>query len=92
MKTLDTTNLLDQISVIRVQLDELEREIRESLPQPEEKPPVVSMEQVRSIMAEKWSLGKKEELRNLLAQYGVTRLVEVAPENYAKLAEDVEKL
>lgn len=37
MNTIDTTTILDQISVIRVQLDELEREIRESLPK-EEKP------------------------------------------------------
>ena len=91
MKTIDTQNILDQISVIRVQLDELEREIRESLPK-EEKPPVVSMAQVRSLMAEKWSQGKREELRAVLAKYGAKRLSEVGAEQYPQLAEDVEQL
>ena len=91
MNTIDTTTILDQISVIRVQLDELEREIRESLPK-EEKPPVVSMAQVRSLMAEKWSLGKRDELRAVLAKYGAKRLSEVEAEFYTQLAEDVNKL
>ena len=84
-------NILDQIQVIRVQLDELEREVRESLPK-EEKGSVVSMAQVRAMMAEKWSQGKRDELRAVLAKYGSRKLSEVAPENYAKLAEDVERL
>ena len=92
MKTIDTQNILDQISVIRVQLDELEREIRESLPKDEEKTPVVSMEQVRSMMAEKWSQGKRDELRAVLAKYGAKRLSEVGAEQYPQLAEDVEQL
>ena len=85
-------NILDQIQVIRVQLDELEREVRESLPKEEEKGSVVSMAQVRAMMAEKWSQGKRDELRAVLAKYGSRKLSEVAPENYAKLAEDVERL
>lgn len=85
-------NILDQIQVIRVQLDELEREVRESLPKEEEKGTVVSMAQVRVMMAEKWSQGKRDELRAVLAKYGSRKLSEVAPENYAKLAEDVERL
>lgn len=85
-------NILDQIQVIRVQLDELEREVRESLPKEEERGTVVSMAQVRVMMAEKWSQGKRDELRAVLAKYGSRKLSEVAPENYAKLAEDVERL
>lgn len=85
-------NILDQIQVIRVQLDELEREVRESLPKEEEKGSVVSMAQVRAMMAEKWSQGKRDELRAVLAKYGSRKLSEVAPENYVKLAEDVERL
>ena len=33
-------NLIDQLQVIRVQLDELEKEIRGMMPEKEEKPPV----------------------------------------------------
>lgn len=50
------------------------------------------MAQVRSLMAEKWSLGKRDELRAVLAKYGAKRLSEVEAEFYAKLAEDVNKL
>lgn len=92
MNTINANNLLDQIQVIRVQLDELEREVREFLPKEEEKGSVVSMAQVRAMMAEKWSQGKRDELRAVLAKYGSRKLSEVAPEDYAKLAEDVEKL
>ena len=92
MNTIDANNLLDQISVIRIQLDELEKEIRETIPKPEEKPPVVSMEQIRSMMAEKWSLGKRDELRNLLAKYGARKLIEVAADDYKDLMEDVSRL
>ena len=92
MNTIDANNLLDQISVIRIQLDELEKEIRETIPKPEEKPPVVAMEQIRSMMAEKWSLGKRDELRNLLAKYGARKLIEVAADDYKDLMEDVSRL
>ena len=37
MNTIVANNLLDQIQVIRVQLDELEKEVRESLPKEEER-------------------------------------------------------
>ena len=92
MKTLDATNLLDQIQVIRVQLDELEKEVRESLPKEEEKVSVVSMAQVRALMAEKWSQGRKDELRAVLAKYGAKKLSDVGAEQYPQLAEDVSKL
>ena len=92
MNTIDANNLLDQIQVIRVQLDELEKEVRESLPKEEEKVSVVSMAQVRALMAEKWSQGKKDELRAVLAKYGAKKLSEVEAEQYPQLAEDVSKL
>lgn len=50
-------NILDQLAVIRVQLDELEKEIRGMMSEKEEKPPV-TMADVRRLMAEKWNLGK----------------------------------
>ena len=92
MNTNDTQTILDQIQVIRVQLDELEKEVRESFPKEEEKVSIVSMAQVRAMMAEKWSQGKRDELRAVLAKYGAKKLSDVGTENYAQLAEDVEQL
>ena len=63
-------NLIDQLAVIRVQLDELEKEIRQMMTQKEEEKPPVTMADVRGLMAEKWNLGKRSEVRSLLAEYG----------------------
>lgn len=84
-------NLIDQLQVIRVQLDELEKEIRGMMPEKEEKPPV-TMADVRGLMAEKWNLGKKDEVRSLLAAYGAQKLTDVLPEHYEELAEKIEAL
>lgn len=84
-------NLIDQLQVIRVQLDELEKEIRGMMPEKEEKPPV-TMADVRRLMAEKWNLGKKDEVRNILAAYGAQKLTEVPPGHYEELAEKIEAL
>lgn len=84
-------NLIDQLAVIRVQLDELEKEIRGMMPEKEEKPPV-TMADVRRLMAEKWNLGKKDEVRSLLAAYGAQKLTDVLPGHYEELAEKIEAL
>lgn len=85
-------NILDQLAVIRVQLDELEKEIRGMMtPKEEEKSPV-TMADVRGLMAEKWNLGKRDEVRSLLAEYGAKKLTEVSPEHYEELAEKIEAL
>lgn len=79
-------NLIDQLQVIRVQLDELEKEIRGMMtPKEEEKPPV-TMADVRRLMAEKWNMGKRDEVRSLLASYGARKLTDVSPEYYEELA------
>ena len=44
------------------------------------------------MMAEKWSQGKRDELRAVLAKYGAKKLSDVGAESYAQLAEDVEQL
>ena len=85
-------NILDQLAVIRVQLDELEKEIRQMMtPKEEEKPPV-TMADVRGLMAEKWNLGKRDEVRSLLAEYGAKKLTEVSPGHYEELAGKIEAL
>ena len=84
-------NLIDQLAVIRVQLDELEKEIRGMMPEKEEKPPV-TMAHVRWLMAEKWNLGKRDEVRSLLAAYGAQKLTDVSPGHYEELAEKIAAL
>ena len=84
-------NILDQLQVIRVQLDELEKEIREKMPEKEEKPPL-TMGDVRGLMAEKWNQGKRNEVRSILAAYGARKLTDVSPEHYADLAQKIEAL
>lgn len=85
-------NLIDQLQVIRVQLDELEKEIRGMMTQKEEEKPSVTMADVRRLMAEKWNLGKRDEVRSLLAAYGAQKLTEVSPKHYEELAEKIEAL
>lgn len=85
-------DIIDQLAVIRVQLDELEKEIRGMMtPKEEEKPPV-TMADVRRLMAEKWNLGKRDEVRSLLAAYGAQKLTDVSPGHYEELAEKIEAL
>ena len=50
------------------------------------------MADVRRLMAEKWNLGKKDEVRSLLAAYGAQKLTDVLPEHYEELAEKIEAL
>ena len=85
-------NILDQLAVIRVQLDELEKEIRGMMTQKEEEKPPVTMADVRGLMAEKWNLGKRSEVRSLLAEYGAQKLTDVSPGHYEELAEKIEAL
>ena len=49
-------NLIDQLAVIRVQLDELEKEIRGMMTQKEEEKPLVPKPAVGGLMEEKWNL------------------------------------
>ena len=84
-------NLIDQLQVIRVQLDEIEKEIREKIPEKKEQP-LLTMGDVRGLMAEKWSQGKRNEVRSILAAYGAQKLTDVSPEHYADLAQKIEAL
>lgn len=85
-------NLIDQLQVIRVQLDELEKEIRQMMTQKEEEKPPITMADVRRLMAEKWNLGKRDEVRSLLTAYGAQKLTDVSPGHYEELAEKIEAL
>lgn len=50
----------------------------------------ITLETVRSVLAEKSQQGKTSEIRELIAKYGGTKLSDVPTENYADLLQDSE--
>lgn len=54
--------------------------------------PVVTLEQVRSVLAEKSAAGKRVEVQTLIQKYGATKLSAISPDNYASLLADAEVL
>ena len=61
--------------------------------QPEKpKAPVVSIDQVRAVLAEKSGQGKTKEVKALLYKYDAGKLSGVKPEDYPALMEEAQKL
>lgn len=62
-------------------------------PQPE-KPmaPVITIDQVRAVLAEKSGQGKTKEVKALLYKYDAGKLSGVKPEDYPALMEEAQKL
>ena len=54
--------------------------------------PVLTLEQVRAVLADKSRKGHTTEIRTLLQKYSATKLSEVDPTNYKSLLADVEVL
>ena len=54
--------------------------------------PVVTLEQVRSVLAEKSAAGHRAEVQALIQKYGATKLSAISPDDYASLLADVEVL
>ena len=62
-------------------------------PQPEKpKAPVITIDQVRAVLAEKSVQGKRKEVQALIIKYGAERLSDIAPEHYASLLAEAEGL
>jgi len=61
-----------------------------STQKPEEK--AVTLEQVRSVLAEKSHDGFTAEVRGLLEKYGASKLSQIAPSKYADLLAEAEAL
>ena len=62
-------------------------------PQPEKpKTPVITIDQVRAVLAEKSGLGKTKEVKALLYKYDAGKLSGVKPEDYPALMEEAQKL
>lgn len=54
--------------------------------------PVVTIEQVRAVLAEKSQAGLTGEVRKLLGSYGADKLSAVSPDRYAELIEAAKNL
>ena len=63
----------------------------EAKPAVEEKPSI-SMEQVRSVLAEKSQAGHTAEVRAIIGKYGASRLSEIDAKDYAAVLKDAEEL
>ena len=58
---------------------------------PEEKP-VLTLEQIRAVLADKSRAGHTAAIRDLLQKYGASKLSQVDPKNYEALLRDAEVL
>lgn len=65
--------------------------VQKATPSPP-KEPMVTLEQVRSVLAEKSHDGKTEAVRELLQKYGAPKLSSVDPKHYPALLKDAEVL
>ena len=54
--------------------------------------PVLTLEEVRAVLAEKSRKGHTAEIRSLLQKYGADKLSQLAPANYKALLAEVEVL
>jgi len=61
-------------------------------PAPTEPAPVVTLVQVRARLSELSSEGKKEAIKKLMADFGVSKLTEVPEEKYGELMSAAEEL
>ena len=68
-------------------------DVRETEPVPEEaEKPKVTFEQVRAALAKKSQMGYTSAVKNLVENYGVERLSDIKPENYAEILEQAEMI
>lgn len=68
-------------------------DFQQPTPQPEKpKVPVITIDQVRAVLAEKSGQGKTKEVKALLYKYDAGKLSGVKPEDYPALMEEAQRL
>lgn len=68
-------------------------DVHEAEPVTEEaEKPKVTFEQVRAALAKKSQMGYTSAVKNLVENYGVERLSDIKPENYAEILEQAEMI
>lgn len=71
-------------------LSETPKAIEEKSPKKDE--PVISLEKVRGVLAQKSQAGFTAEVREIISKYGASRLSEIDPKDFKAVIEDAEGL
>lgn len=94
----DLRTLSDSVQAVCTAVTEGLSEEQEQKPKAiEEKPvqeekPAISLEKVRSVLAEKSQAGHTAEVRAIIGKYGASRLSEIDAKDYAAVLKDAEEL
>lgn len=80
------TNAIDGLTAL------FKESIAESSEPEMPKPALVTLEQVRGILADKSREGHTEAIRELLIKHGGSKLSEISPDRYPELLKDAEGL
>ena len=83
----DVANWLTEMFSTTTAVDETQKSEPVSPPEP-----VLTLEQVRAVLADKSRMGFTAEIRSLLQKYGAAKLSGIDPANYKALVADAEVL
>lgn len=91
LKTADDLSLLaDSVRALCSVLADSPQEAEK--PKPEKKAPAITLEKVRSVLAEKSRDGFTTEVREIIQSFGAERLSEIDPANYEAVLKKAEVL
>ena len=85
---------IDELRNTALIINEIADELAEKFGDVEKKEakPALTLEEVRTVLAEKSRNGFTAEIKELLKKYGASKLSEVDPKNYEALLKDTEEL
>ncbi|WP_449460503.1 DNA ligase [Streptococcus suis] len=87
----DLDQQISQLSDIKADLESLFNDTENILTN-ESKEPVITLEEVRAVLADKSRLGFTQDIKHLITEFGATKLSEVKPQDYATLLKKAEEL
>ena len=88
--SLDLEELRKCVTIINEIVDGLESAFSSSTEKPKEEKKSVTLEEVRSVLAEKSRAGKTAEVKELLTKFGVNKLSELDASKYDELLKETE--
>jgi len=88
--SLDLEELRKCATTINEIVDDLESAFSSSREKPKEEKKSVTLEEVRSVLAEKSRAGKTAEVKELLTKFGVNKLSELDASKYDELLKETE--
>ena len=88
--SLDLEELRKCVTIINEIVDSLESAFSSSTEKPKEEKKSVTLEEVRSVLAEKSRAGKTAEVKELLIKFGVNKLSELDASKYDELLKETE--